>query len=280
MPELPEVETTKRGITPHVVGAKVTGLIIRQNKLRWPITDNLEKHLFGVKLLRIERRAKYLLLHFETGYLLVHLGMSGSLCIVDTDIQDTQKTVPKHAHVDLHFENDTMLRYTDPRRFGAILWLGSDFTKHPLIAKIGPEPLARDFNPAYLAQKAKGKTRAVKTFIMDQQVVAGVGNIYATEALFRAGIYPEAPVGQVSKDKLTLLCQEIKDILARAINQGGTTLRDFVSGSGTPGYFQQTLLVYGRKGKACRTCGTTLEELRLSNRSSVYCPKCQPRLGS
>ena len=170
-----------------------------------------------------------------------------------------------------------MLRYTDPRRFGAILWLGASFQEHPLIEKIGPEPLSDDFNAEYLTTKAKGKTRAIKTFIMDQQIVAGVGNIYATEALFLAGIYPEAPVGQISLEQFASLCQHIKVILARSIELGGTTLRDFVSGSGKAGYFQQTLLVYGRKGEACRTCGTILEELRLSNRSSVYCPKCQPK---
>ena len=269
MPELPEVETSRRGISPHLLDKKVTGVVLRHHQLRWPIPEKLAFYVEGEALLSIDRRAKYLLFNFLSGTVLIHLGMSGSLriCPLNSPPQ-------KHDHADILF-TDCILRYTDPRRFGAILWLGLTPYSSSLLTHLGPEPLSDDFNDDYLYHRAHQRKLPVKQFIMDQSVVTGVGNIYASEALFQAGINPARGAGNISQKRYALLVEVIKNILQQAIQQGGTTLKDFVGGDGKPGYFQQTLQVYGKAGKNCPSCNTTLKAIKLAARNSVYCPKCQ-----
>ncbi|MTZ13834.1 bifunctional DNA-formamidopyrimidine glycosylase/DNA-(apurinic or apyrimidinic site) lyase [Pseudomonas sp. JL972] len=269
MPELPEVETTRRGIAPHLVGQRVSRVIVRERRLRWPIPEDLDVRLSGQRIEAVERRAKYLLIRFEAGTLIAHLGMSGSLRLVEGALPPA-----KHEHVDLLLESGQALRYTDPRRFGALLW-SDDPLNHVLLASLGPEPLSEGFDGERLFQLSRGRSMAVKPFIMDNAVVVGVGNIYASEALFAAGIDPRRPAGGISRARYLKLADEIKRILALAIERGGTTLRDFVGGDGKPGYFQQELFVYGRGGEFCKHCGTTLREVRLGQRASVYCSRCQ-----
>ncbi|MEL7557573.1 bifunctional DNA-formamidopyrimidine glycosylase/DNA-(apurinic or apyrimidinic site) lyase [Stutzerimonas chloritidismutans] len=269
MPELPEVETTRRGIAPHLVGQRVSQVVVRERRLRWPIPDDLDVRLSGQRIEGVERRAKYLLIKAEVGTLIAHLGMSGSLRLVPVDLP-----VGKHEHVDIVLENGMALRYTDPRRFGALLW-SDDPLSHVLLASLGPEPLSDAFDGERLYQMSRGRSMAIKPFIMDNAVVVGVGNIYASEALFAAGIDPRRAAGAVSRARYMKLAVEIKRILAYAIERGGTTLRDFVGGDGKPGYFQQELFVYGRGGDFCKTCGSTLREIRLGQRASVYCGRCQ-----
>jgi formamidopyrimidine-DNA glycosylase len=270
MPELPEVETTCRGITPHICGQEVTSVIVRQSKLRWPIPSTLARNLSGKTLLTIQRRAKYLLFRFSTGYLLMHLGMSGSLRIT------TVKNCPgKHDHVDLIFANNKLLRFTDPRRFGAILWLGESPEQHKLLQHLGPEPLSNELTGSLLYQRSRGKKLAIKQFIMDQKIVTGVGNIYANEALFNSGIKPITQAGRISQTRYEILVTAIQQILTQAIDQGGTTLRDFVGSDGRPGYFKQQLQVYGRSGLPCMLCQQPLTEIRQSGRSTIYCQQCQ-----
>lgn len=269
MPELPEVETTLRGIAEHVTGHKVTGVVIRHPRLRWPIPPDLEKQISGEKLLAVTRRAKYLLFSFKTGTLILHLGMSGKLRVLAANTP-TQK----HDHVDLCF-GKICLRFTDPRRFGALLWTDADPATHPLIANIGPEPLTASFSATYLFNKIRDRHTTIKVFIMDGKVVAGVGNIYATEALFQAGIRPQRAANKLSLIECEKLVSAIKAILKRAIKKGGTTLKDFTKSDGSPGYFSIELAAYGRDGEPCITCGTLLELSRLGQRATVYCPHCQ-----
>lgn len=275
MPELPEVETTKNGIAPHINQKQIQNVIVRQPQLRWPVPANIGVLLAGAKVKDIQRRAKYLLLHCEgetaTGWLMIHLGMSGNLRVVERDA-----IVQKHDHVDLVFSDGTTLRYQDPRRFGCILWLGEDKDSHKLLAKLGPEPLSDDFHADYLYHKAKNRKVAVKQFVMTQEVVTGIGNIYANEALFKAGIHPQQPAGDVPLGQFAIFVEAAKATLAKAIEQGGTTLKDFVGGDGKPGYFQQSLLVYGRDGLPCTRCNEELKMIRLNGRASVFCPSCQP----
>ena len=270
MPELPEVETTRRGIEPHIVGQTINHVEVRNPKLRWPVPDNLSGLLTGKVIQSVKRRAKYLLLEVEGGNLLIHLGMSGSLRIVNKG-----ESVKKHDHVDIIFSNGACLRYHDPRRFGAVLWSNAPVSEHKLLNKLGPEPLSDDFSPGLLYRLSRNKSQAVKTFIMDSHVVVGVGNIYANEALFKAGIRPDRPAGKISKARYERLTDCIKITLADAIRQGGTTLRDFVGGDGKPGYFKQQLTVYGRTGEPCTRCKSSVVESRLGNRSTFYCKKCQ-----
>lgn len=269
MPELPEVETSRRGISPHILDKQLIDITLRHTQLRWKIPENLLSYIKDEHLTSIKRRAKYLLLNFTSGTLLIHLGMSGSLriCPLNTLAQ-------KHDHVDLIFP-DCLLRFTDPRRFGAVLWLGTDPQSSSLLSKLGPEPLSEEFNDSYLYQCAQKRKLPVKQFIMDQQIVTGVGNIYATEALFSAGINPNRAAGNISQKRYQLLVAAIKTILRQAITQGGTTLKDFVGGDGKPGYFQQTLLIYGKAGQTCPHCQAALKTVKLAARSTVYCPKCQ-----
>jgi len=270
MPELPEVETTRRGIEPHLQGRIITRLTVRQPRLRWPVPAELEQLLSGQRIERVERRAKYLLIPFERGTLIMHLGMSGSLRIVPVG-----DAVGKHDHVDIELSSGQLLRYTDPRRFGAILWQAADAPAHSLLEGLGPEPLTDQFDGDYLFAKSRRRNVPVKSFLMDGRVVVGVGNIYANEALFAAGIRPDRVAGKISRAAYVKLVEEVKRVLARSIKQGGTTLRNFVGGDGKPGYFRQQLLVYGRGGEACLQCSTVLTEVRLGQRSTVFCRRCQ-----
>ncbi|MCX4027282.1 bifunctional DNA-formamidopyrimidine glycosylase/DNA-(apurinic or apyrimidinic site) lyase [Endozoicomonas sp. SM1973] len=272
MPELPEVETTRRGVSPHVEGSSIEQVIIREHRLRWPVPDTLPELLTGSQLINIERRAKYLLFSFPQGTLIIHLGMSGSLRIVTPS-----QTIAKHDHADFVFSNGQILRFTDPRKFGAILWADNSIPiqEHQLLSHLGPEPLTDQFDGNLLFERSKKRSVAVKQFIMDNQVVVGVGNIYANEALFKAGIRPDRQAGSISRQRYIRLGAEIKTVLTAAIEQGGTTLKDFVGGDGKPGYFKQELSVYGRGGEACLICGKTLVEVKLGQRATVYCQRCQ-----
>ncbi len=270
MPELPEVETTRRGIEPHLLGRRVIGLVIRQRQLRWPVPHTLDRALPGQIIRGVHRRGKYLLLATDVGTAILHLGMSGSLRLVPC-----AAPIGKHDHVDIQLDSGQSLRLTDPRRFGALLWTAEPAEQHELLAKLGPEPLSDDFDGAHLFNSACKRKVAVKQFIMDSHIVVGVGNIYASEALFMAGIHPTRPAGRVSRDRYNALASAIKHILAASIKMGGTTLRDFVGGDGKPGYFKQTLRVYDRLGEPCRQCGAPIRSKRIGQRSSFYCVQCQ-----
>ncbi|USD37739.1 bifunctional DNA-formamidopyrimidine glycosylase/DNA-(apurinic or apyrimidinic site) lyase [Ferrimonas sp. SCSIO 43195] len=269
MPELPEVEVTCQGIRPHLQGRCVTEVVVRQPQLRWPIEPEILQ-MQGQAITGVRRRAKYLLLETDIGVLILHLGMSGSLRVL--------KPAPapeKHDHLDLVLDSGAVLRLNDPRRFGAAIWWTGPMPEHPLLAKLGPEPLTSAFNADYLMSQLQGKKKAVKLALMDNQVVVGVGNIYANEALFSAGIDPRRPAGTLSHAQASQLVDEVKTVLARAIKQGGTTLKDFTQADGKPGYFAQQLLVYGRGGEACPLCRQTLTEVKLGQRATVFCDRCQ-----
>ncbi|MDG6773902.1 bifunctional DNA-formamidopyrimidine glycosylase/DNA-(apurinic or apyrimidinic site) lyase [Thiomicrorhabdus sp. ZW0627] len=274
MPELPEVETTRRGIEPKIDRQTITKVVIRNPNLRWPIDSDLPEKLTGLSIQEVARRGKYLLLKTAKGTLLVHLGMSGNLRVlpVGTPAQ-------KHDHVDIEFDNGYLLRLNDPRRFGAVLWHDAskgDLESHERLADLGPEPLSDDFNGAYLYKLSRNRKVAVKSFIMNSHVVVGAGNIYANEALFLSKIHPLTPAQQLTKTQCETLANNIKKVLAAAIEQGGTTLKDFLNADGKPGYFVQKLNVYGRDKQACPVCGTPIERLVLNQRASYVCPKCQP----
>lgn len=270
MPELPEVETTRRGIEPYLTGIEVTDITIRQKQLRWPISDNLTTTFKNQIIQSVERRAKYLLLNSSAGTTIIHLGMSGNLQIVQPETP-----LKKHDHVDFHLANNLHLRFNDPRRFGCILWTNQAPEEHKLLNNLGPEPFADNFTGHYLYLLSRNSKRSIKSFIMDPHIVVGVGNIYANEALFTAGIHPKRQAGRISLTRYQTLQNAIKIILARAIEQGGTTLKDFVGGSGKPGYFKQELNVYGRHNKPCTRCGYTLILIRQNNRATVFCAQCQ-----
>jgi formamidopyrimidine-DNA glycosylase len=270
MPELPEVETVMQGLKPHLENMTIREVIIRRQQLRWPIPLNLSKDLPNQRIQTLVRRAKYLIMHLEQGAMLIHLGMTGSLRIVK------QTTPPqKHDHIDLILDNSQQLRYTDPRRFGAWLWTEQDPYQHPLIQSLGVEPLDPCFTSEYLLQHAKNRQVAIKPFIMNSHVVVGIGNIYAAEALFLAGIHPTKPAGQISPQESIRLVDAIKTVLLAAIQQGGTTIKDFINSEGKPGYFTQKLHVYGRAGQPCTVCGTPLQNILLGQRSTVFCEHCQ-----
>jgi formamidopyrimidine-DNA glycosylase len=272
MPELPEVETTLRGIKPHLEGQKVSRFIVRHHGLRWPVSPDLHK-LAGQQIQSLERRAKYLLLNFPKGTLILHLGMSGSLRIL------TQDSPPrKHDHIDIAMDNHKILRFTDPRRFGACIFTHENIDEHILFKNLGPEPLEKNFSGEYLWKRAQKRKVAVKSFIMNNQTVVGVGNIYAAEALFAANIHPNLSVEKISKLQFDKLVKEIKMILRKAIQKGGTTLKDFVDSEGKPGYFSMHLKVYGRAGLPCVKCKTTLEQIRLGQRGTVFCSQCQKHI--
>ncbi len=270
MPELPEVETSRRGIAPHITGHSVRRVIIRQPRLRWPVPDTLPQLLQGKKLLAVERRGKYLLLRFHHGTAILHLGMSGSLRIAtaSTALRD-------HDHVDFEFNHRKILRLHDPRRFGCVLWTDAPITQHPLLAKLGPEPLSDDFDGELLYRLSRKRQCSIKAFIMNSHIVVGVGNIYACESLFLAGIHPKRKAGAVSRQRYQLLASAIKQILSAAIEQGGTTLRDFTREDGQPGYFAQQLFVYGKAGAPCAHCGKALRQINQQQRSTFYCAHCQ-----
>jgi formamidopyrimidine-DNA glycosylase len=270
MPELPEVETTRRGIAPHIEGRDLRTVVVREPRLRWPVPVAALEALVGHRVEAVERRAKYLLLRTPPGTLVLHLGMSGSLRVVHV-----QTPVAPHDHVDLVFDGGACLRLRDPRRFGSIHWYAADGEPPALLTGLGPEPLDPAFDGDYLYARARGRRRAVKEFIMDGRIVVGVGNIYAAEALFEAGIHPGRPARRVGRERYRRLAAAIKQVLGEAIEQGGTTLRDFTSASGAPGYFRIALAVYGRGGAPCTRCGRALTTRRIGQRATVFCPRCQ-----
>ncbi len=278
MPELPEVETTRRGIEPHIDGQRITKMDIRQPKLRWPIPDHLPHTVKGLTVLATKRRAKYLLIELGrttganplVGTLIIHLGMSGSLRI----IQGKPQPPAKHEHFDIRFNNQYLLRFTDPRRFGACLWMPSDESL-AILDNLGPEPLDDIVDADYLFKKSRKRVVNIKSFIMDQKIVVGVGNIYASECLYLSGINPQKAAGKISKVKYAALVIAIKQVLKKAISEGGTTLKDFVGSDGKPGYFAQQLNVYGRKGDPCPHCQSPIKQITQGQRSTFYCSACQ-----
>jgi len=278
MPELPEVETTRRGVSPHLIGKRVNEVVVRQPKLRWLVPVELPLILKGAQLVSIERRAKYLLFQFRRsgaviGTLIIHLGMSGSLRIVTPG-----EPLQKHDHIDIRFGSGKMaqvMRYCDPRRFGAFLWHEGDPFEHKLLRQLGPEPLSDQFDIDYLFTQCKGRIKTIKQLIMEQSVVVGVGNIYANEALFMAGIDPRRAAGRISRKRLLRLIDAIKSVLDSAIDAGGTTLKDFVGGDGKPGYFSQALQVYGREGEECVSCTKIVQKVVQGQRATFFCKSCQ-----
>ena len=271
MPELPEVETVRRGIAPMLEGALLLGAVIRDSRLRWPVPLDLDEKLRHRRAIALTRRGKYLLVQLDSGNLVIHLGMSGSLRLVQLSTP-----LEKHDHVDILLEDGHVLRYRDPRRFGAILWSECP-ADHPLLVKLGVEPLTDDFNAGWLHQATRKRRTAIKNVIMDAHTVVGIGNIYANEALFRSGIHPASPAYRLSLRRCQNLVSEIKATLSQAINAGGSTLRDFVDSHGNPGYFQQTYFVYGRDRLPCRNCADPIQLLRQGNRATFFCPTCQKR---
>lgn len=272
MPELPEVETTRRGVEPHLIGRVVAEIELRERRMRWPVQDDVLT-ITGEKITTVRRRAKYLLIGSESGTLILHLGMSGSLriCPHDADIR-------KHDHFLLRLANNQSLRLHDPRRFGAVLWhshSNGELAQNTLFNHLGPEPLDEEFSDDYFFKSCAQRNTVIKQHIMNNRIVVGVGNIYACEALFRSGIHPKRKAGKVSKTRLHNLHGEIRTVLTEAIEQGGTTLRDFVNESGQPGYFKQQLHVYGREGLPCTTCGSGIKRIVIGNRSTFYCSQCQ-----
>ncbi len=269
MPELPEVETSRRGIAPWVLNQQVRGVVVRDRRLRWPVPGDIERVLPGQVIRSLRRRAKYLLLETNAGTAMLHLGMSGSLRIIDAE-----EPAGKHDHVDIQFDSGKALRFRDPRRFGSLLWTEKP-KEHDLLRYLGPEPLSEDFDGEYLWQTARGRRVNIKQFIMNSSVVVGVGNIYASEALFLAGIHPKRRADRISSTRMQRLAGAIKSVLEKAIEAGGTTLRDFYGGDGEPGYFRPKLEVYGRDGEPCRRCKRSITVAVLGQRSTFYCKNCQ-----
>jgi len=274
LPELPEVETIRRGIAPYLLGREIVSVAVREPRLRWPVAPDLARRVAGGRIRSLDRRAKYLLIGVETGRgagtLIVHLGMSGSLWIVPGD-----RAPRRHDHLELRLDDGIRLRLNDPRRFGSVHWTEASPSVHFLLRSLGPEPLDPAFDGSYLYRRARGRRAGVKSFIMDARVVVGIGNIYASEALFRAGIRPTRPAGAISRARYARLAESLRATLDEAIELGGTTLRDFVGGDGRPGYFRQALAVYGRAGEACRACSGPLRQGRVAQRATVWCPRCQ-----
>ena len=270
MPELPEVETTRRGIEPHVTGRRVAQLAVHEPRLRWRVDASMPQAVAGQRIRGVRRRAKYLLIDLERGSLLLHLGMSGSLRVLP---HDTPRLT--HDHVDVLLDSGQTLRFNDPRRFGSLHLVEGDVEAHPLLCKLAPEPLDDRFDAAYLHRVTRRKRVAIKLLVMNSHLVVGVGNIYASEALFRAGIRPGRAAKSLTRDDCTRLVKAIKAVLEMAIRAGGTTLRDYVGADGTPGYFRQKLYVYERAGEPCRRCGTPIRQVVQGQRSTYYCPQCQ-----
>lgn len=270
MPELPEVETTCRGIAPHVTGRLITRLAVYEPRLRWRVDRKLADWARGQRILGVRRRAKYLLLELEHGHLLIHLGMSGSLRVLP--IRTARET---HDHFDLEMDSDWLVRFNDPRRFGCLKHLTADPGRHPLLRRLAPEPLEDSFDAAYVFKVTRRRTVAIKLAIMNSQLVVGVGNIYASEALFRAGIRPGRAAKSLNRSECAALVDAIKAVLGDAIEAGGTTLRDYVGVGGEPGYFRQKLYVYERAGEPCRRCGTAIKHRQQGQRSTYFCPRCQ-----
>lgn len=270
MPELPEVETTKEGIKPYLEGQSIHEIAVRNSSLRVPVPANLNELCAGKKIIAVTRRAKYILVHLSQGYLLIHLGMSGNLRLVPGNVRPE-----KHDHITLILMNGQALRFCDPRRFGLFLYVDENPHQHKLLSHLGPEPLSTEFNGNYLHQRAKNKNKPIKSFIMDNEIVVGVGNIYATESLFLSGIHPNTPAKNISAEHCHLLVTHIKEVLQRAIECGGTTLRDFYAIDGKPGYFSIALQVYGRKNQPCLQCQQLIQAVIIGGRNSAFCPNCQ-----
>ncbi|MFA5083305.1 MAG: bifunctional DNA-formamidopyrimidine glycosylase/DNA-(apurinic or apyrimidinic site) lyase [Hydrogenophilaceae bacterium] len=271
MPELPEVETVRRGLAPHLIGRLLLGARVREPRLRWPVPDDLDERVAGRRVEALARRGKYLIMTLDRGHLILHLGMSGSLRLTPGPTP-----VEKHDHLDLILADERVLRYRDPRRFGAVLWSEAP-ERHPLIAGLGVEPLDDGFDGDWLYAASRNLRAPVKSWLMDAHVVVGIGNIYANEALFHAGIHPLLPAGKLTRPRCRRLAEAIRDTLNLAIAAGGSTLRDFVDSHGQPGYFQQTYFVYGRGGEDCRRCGSEIRSTRLGNRTTSFCPVCQKK---
>lgn len=269
MPELPEVETTKRGLLP-LLQQQVSRVVIRNPSMRWPIPQELPQLLIGARLQALDRRGKYILARFDSGTLILHLGMSGRICLLARD-----EPPAKHDHFELHFADGQVMRLRDPRRFGAVLWAGLFPEQHLLLKVLGPEPLEDVFNGSWLHSQIRTRTAPIKNVIMDSHLVVGVGNIYASESLFRAGIHPNTPANKISKARCEKLVTEIKATLRDALQAGGSSLRDFFGADGNPGYFQQEYYVYGRTGEPCKVCAGPIKLLRLGQRSTFYCATCQ-----
>lgn len=269
MPELPEVEVSRMGIAPHLEGQTIDKIIVRQPQLRWPVPATVQTAM-GQEILSVTRRAKYLFINTAPGSIILHLGMSGKLRVIDQKAE-----VQKHDHLDICLSSGQCLRFNDARRFGACLWQGKDDAPDALLTHLGPEPLTDEFDGDHLHKLSRNKQVAVKNFIMDNKVVVGVGNIYANESLYLAGIDPRRAAGRVSQKRYLELGKIIKQVLVRAIEQGGTTLKDFTRADGSPGYFAQELQVYGRKGEACHTCGEEIQSITIGQRNTFYCPNCQ-----
>lgn len=269
MPELPEVETSRRGIEPWITDTTIARVVVRDRRLRWPVAKGIERRLQNQRIHSVDRRAKYLLINTGNGTAILHLGMTGSVFIVDRDAP-----AGVHDHLDIELDSGKTLRFRDPRRFGSFHW-SKEPLAHPLLARLGPEPLGDEFNGEYLWQRSRGRKVSVKQFIMNAQVVVGVGNIYASESLFLAGINPKRAAGKIARHRYDVLADSIRDILRRAIKAGGTTLRDFYGGDGEPGYFKQQLEVYDREGEHCRVCDTVIRQFVQGQRSTFYCARCQ-----
>lgn len=270
MPELPEVETTRRGLAPHARKRRIVTLAVYEPRLRWPVARELPGALAGRRIEQVGRRAKYLLLKLDTGTLLLHLGMSGNLRAVPAATPRL-----KHDHFDLVLDSGIALRFNDPRRFGSLLYTAGDPRLHPLLKHLAPEPFARAFDADYLFSLSRGRRVSVKQLIMNSHLVVGVGNIYASEALFRARLKPTRRAASLTRAESARLVRSIRTVLKLAIRAGGTTLRDYLSADGAPGYFRQRLYVYERKAKPCRRCGTPVRALTQGQRSTYYCPGCQ-----
>lgn len=270
MPELPEVETTRRSLEPHLIDRRIVAATVRDRRLRWPVEHGIEARLEGARIASVERRAKYLLIGVGDGTLLLHLGMSGSLQVVDAAVP-----ARKHDHVDLLLDDARVLRFHDPRRFGSMHWIAGDAGEHPLLAGLAPEPLSGAFDGSYLHRITRPRSAAIKYILMNGTLVTGVGNIYASEALFRAGINPKTPARRLSAARCDRLVSAVKETLALAIEAGGSTLRDYVDAGGRPGYFQQQSLVYERGGEPCLRCGGRIRQIRQGQRSTYYCVSCQ-----
>lgn len=276
MPELPEVETTRRGLLPRLSGRRIQSALVRDRRLRWPVPDDLEARLAGSTISSLDRRGKYLLVgvrkqRFDS-YLMIHLGMTGTLRVVAAS-----SPAGKHDHIDVLLGDGQLLRYGDPRRFGCWLWAGADWAAHPLLASLGPEPFDDAFDASYLFAVTRGRKTSIKSLIMNAHIVTGVGNIYANEALFRAGIHPQASAGRLSRMRLSDLVRHIREVLAEAIEAGGSSIRDYVQSDGASGWFQLRYAVYGRTGESCRACGSTIRLSRDAQRATFFCPTCQKR---
>jgi len=270
MPELPEVETTCRGIECHLVGQKITNVVVRNPRLRYPVDNKIKRILTGLKIKKVIRKGKYIVLLCKDGAIIIHLGMSGSL-----RISSPEETSGAHDHIDVLFTNGQILRYCDPRRFGLFMWVNEPIDQHKLFSRMGVEPLSDQLDMAYLYTQSRRRSLSVKQFIMNNQIVLGVGNIYASESLFRAGIHPLRAANRISKQRYAVLVEEIKKVLDEAIAAGGTTLRDFVGGDGKPGYFKFALRVYGRVEEPCLQCGSNIKSCRQGGRTTYYCSACQ-----